>query len=135
MADLGVQLGGGAFGAVLVHEAQADARHEDGADHDGVGLLAEEEGDQGGAGQQHQQRGAQLAQQHGPGPGVVGADRVRTRDGQAAGRLPLVETGLAAVHPAQHLGGRQGGDLADGHTSLAARLRRSQPAHGHGTSM
>ena len=80
VADLGVHRLGGAFGPVLVGEPETDRRGDDHPDDDRVESLAHD-GRHGRRGEQEpQQRAVQLAGEHRPGTGMVGAHGVRTEE-------------------------------------------------------
>ena len=76
VVDVAVQRGDRVRRAVLVHEAQADAEHDDRGDDRGVGGIAGQAGHGRRREQQQEQRVAQLAHQHREGRDALHRERV-----------------------------------------------------------
>lgn len=106
VGDAGVQGFRGAFGAELVAETEPYADNEDHADHDGVGGIAEEDGQGGGDDEQQQDRACELPSQDRPSVGFMGSDSVRAEVPQAQGCLALGQACTSGVQLLQDvLGG------------------------------
>ena len=103
VADVRVQRGDRALGAVLVDEAQADAEHHDRGDDPAVGGLTRGRGHEGRGEQQDEQRVAQLSDEHPErGDPVLGED-VATEPGAPLLDLRRGEPAFAAAERRQHV--------------------------------
>ena len=127
VADARMQGRGGAFGAVLVDESEADADQEDHPDDERLGAVAEEERDRRGGGQQRQDRIVELTAQHRPHADPMGAKRIRAVSGEPLDRLGGAQTIRAAAEPGQHLIAGRGRHRGSGQV-LIMTCRRHAPA-------
>ena len=102
VANLGVQRGRGQLGPVLVHEAEPHRHRQDRRDDHCVGTVPHPERHPGGDHQQQQQRAAQLALQHGPRPGAIGANRIRSPEQLSPRDLYRRQAFIANVQSVEH---------------------------------
>ena len=121
--DPGMQCGGGAFGPVLVDEAQPDADREDDRDDHRLSGVTEEERRRGGHREQDQHRVVQLTAQHGHRGHPVRAQGVRPVPGQPGGCLGGAQPRLGdGGHPCPRAAS------SSSRRSAAATLRRVRAA-------
>lgn len=120
--------------AVLVDEPEPDAERDDDGDDDGVGGVAGEPRDGGGAEQQNEQRVAQLGEQNADRRDLSLVDRVRSDRGEAPGGLGAAQSVRAAVQAIEDLGNGRPAAVTRSRASAGAgawdgRGGASTPAH------
>ncbi len=99
-----MQRGGGAFGAVLVDETQANAGGQNDADDDRLCAVSEEERNHRGSRQQPEYGAAQLAPQHRDRADPMSANGIRAVPQQSRRCLRAGQPLGSGVGPPQHIG-------------------------------
>jgi hypothetical protein len=79
-----MEVGDGPLGPVLVDEPKPNAQDDDAQDDRGIGLVAQQDRDHGGCGEQEQERIHELAAQHARRASDVAAQGVRANERQPA---------------------------------------------------